>query len=150
MFATRRAQRIALFGALAALLGIILYSQLANIDELGVVLNSLDAAPISSISMTALGLLATVVGGVAWARRVPRGHSLLSGVGLQQSHPLGAALGASNVHGPTVILMFMVLARAVDCVSMLIVSSSVLLGRGQTSDTQFPVPASAYGLLEAS
>jgi hypothetical protein len=113
-------------GASAAALGVILYFQLGRIVELRVSLAVLNFASIMSFSMALLGLLAALIGSVAWARRAPRIHLLWAGLSVGVASLLLAALGNINVHGPTAIFMFVVLAGALGRFLILVIAADRL------------------------
>jgi hypothetical protein len=112
-----------LFGTAVSVSGIVLYSQLANIVDLHVTLSVLNAAASLSLCMTLLGLLAILVGSVAWARRAPLVNLLWAGISTGVATLLLAVLSHINVHGPTAILMFVVFAGALDCILILLVAA---------------------------
>jgi len=116
-------------GSAASVLGMILFSQLGNIANLrasGAVLNG---SAILSISLTLLGLLATLIGCVAWARRAPVSQALQVGFVTGVATLLLAALVNINVHGPTAIFLFVVLAGVIGSASILIVAGGRFVHR---------------------
>ena len=102
--------------------GIIHYSQLGNIVELHVSGAVLKGAATLSISMTLFGLLATLMGCVAWARGAPVAQALQSGFVIGVASLVLAACVNINVHGPTGILLFVVFAGAISSLSILFVA----------------------------
>ena len=76
--------------------------------------------------MTFLGLLATLIGSVAWARRAPVVHLLWAGLSLGFASLLLAVLGNINVHGPTAIFMYVVFAGALGCLLILVIAADRL------------------------
>jgi hypothetical protein len=73
--------------------------------------------------MTLLGLLAILIGGVAWARRAPLVNLLFVGISTGVATFLLAVLSHINVHGPTAILMFVVFAGALGCILILLIAA---------------------------
>jgi hypothetical protein len=116
-------RRSIIFGTAVSVSGIVLYSQLANIVNLHVSLSVLNTAATLSLSMTLLGLLAILVGSVAWARRAPLVNLLWAEISTGVATLLLAVLSHINVHGPTAILMFVVVAGALDCILILLVAA---------------------------
>jgi hypothetical protein len=94
-------------GMSAAFFGIILYSLLGSISRSIVVL---DATVILSLSMTLLGLLAALIGGLIWAWRASIVWLLVSAIVIGGPGLLLAEFGNFNVHGPDAILVVVVLA----------------------------------------
>jgi len=115
------------------MLGVILYFQLGRIVELRVSLTVVNLASILSFSMTMLGLLATLIGGAMWARRAPLIHLLWSGISVGLASLLLGLFGDINVHGPTGILVFVVLAGALACVLILVIGAG-RLGQAKTQN----------------
>jgi hypothetical protein len=129
------ARRSILLGVLLSAFGIILYTQLGSIVELRVGLTVLNTATILSFFLTLLGLLAILIGGVAWARRAPLASVILSGGSVGVVAFLLAELVDINVHGPTAILMFVVFACALGCVLILGIAASRFLYRDGSTHT---------------
>jgi hypothetical protein len=67
-------------------------------------------AVVLSLSLTFLGLLALMVGGVMWAWRASTAWMLASALAVGGVGLLVAEFGDINVHVPTAILVFVVLA----------------------------------------
>lgn len=99
-------RRLAGIGMSAAFFGIVLYFLLGSISRNIVVL---DAAVILSLSMTLLGLLAALTGGLIWAWRASIVWLLISATVIGGPGFLLAEFGNFNVHGPDAILVFVVL-----------------------------------------
>jgi hypothetical protein len=116
-------RRSIIIGTLVSVSGIVLYSQLGRIVNLHVSLSVLNIAAALSLSMTLLGLLAILVGSVAWARRAPIVNLLGAGISTGVATFLLAVLSHINVHGPTAILMFVVFAGALDCILILLIAA---------------------------
>jgi len=96
-----------LIGIWATFLEVILYALLGSLSRNVYVL---DAFVVLSLSMTFLGLLTLMVGGVMWAWRASIAWMLLSALAVGCVGLLIAEFGGINVHEPTAILMFVVLA----------------------------------------
>lgn len=116
-------RRSILIGTSLSLPGIVLFSQLGRIVSLHVSLPVLNIAAVLSLSMTLLGLLAILVGSVAWARRAPLVNLLWAGISTGVATLLLAVLSHINVHGPTAILLLVVFAGALDCVLILLIAA---------------------------
>jgi len=114
---------LVLIGALTAVCGITLYSQLGRIVDLRVGLAVLNTAVILSFSTTALGLLGTLIGSVSWARRAPLVQVLISGASGGLATVLLAEFVDINVHGPTAILLFVMFAGALGSVVILFIAA---------------------------
>jgi hypothetical protein len=117
------AKRLILFGSSATLLGIILYVELGRISGLRLGLAVLNTAAISSISMTLLGLLAALIGGLVWAYHARLVYLPLSGVPLGVAAFLLAELVNINIHGPTGILMFVVFTGLLGSALILLIAA---------------------------
>lgn len=117
------ARWLILIGTSASALGIILYSQLSRIVDLRVNLVVLNGAAILSHSLALLGLLATMIGAVAWALRTRLVYILLSGMSVGVGTFLLAKLVDINVHGPTAILLYVVFAGAFGCALILLIAA---------------------------
>jgi hypothetical protein len=111
-----------LIGASVSVSGIILYFELGRIEELRLSLTALNIASILSISMTLLGLVAVLIGGLAWARSAPLVHLLWTGVSAGVVAFLLAVFAGINIHGPTGVLVYVVFAGALGCVLILLVA----------------------------
>jgi uncharacterized membrane protein (UPF0136 family) len=73
--------------------------------------------------MTLLGLLTALIGGVTWAWRAPLAHLLLSGVSVGVVAFLLAELVDINIHGPTALLLFVVVAGLLGCALILLLAA---------------------------
>jgi hypothetical protein len=113
-----------LIGISATALGIILYSQLDRIVKLRVGFTIINGAAVLSISMTLLGLLAALIGGVTWAWRAPLVRLLLSGVSMGVVAFLLDELVDINIHGPTALFMFVVVAGVFGCALILLIAAT--------------------------
>jgi len=97
----------------------ILYSQLDAIVELRLRPPVLDAAALLSISLTLLGLLTAVVGGLIWAYRARIESAAVSGILVGIAALLLGRLVNINVHGPSAVFLFVILAGALGSVLIL-------------------------------
>ena len=121
-------------GLCAALLGMIFYSQLDRLVDLRVSLTVLNSASMLSASLMLLGLLTTVVGGVIWAYRAPIESAAVSGISVGFAAVLLDRLVNINVHGPSAVFLFVVIAGALGSVLILAVVAirfAVSLGQKQ-------------------
>jgi hypothetical protein len=116
------ARRFILAGAGASIFGTVLYSQLGLIAGLRTNLPVLDIAVVSSLSTTLLGVLALLIGGGIWAWRAPLIHLLVSGASMGISAFLLIRLADINIHGPTAILIFVVIADALGGTLILLIA----------------------------
>ena len=107
MSASIFSRRLFLIGGWAAFLGVILYVLLGSLSRNVYIL---DAIAVLSLSMTFLGLLALIAGGVMWAWRASVAWTLMFALAVGGVGLLVAEYGDINVHEPTAILMFVVLA----------------------------------------
>jgi hypothetical protein len=107
MSASIFSRRLFLIGGWAAFLGVILYVLLGSLSRNVYIL---DAIAVLSLSMTFLGLLALIAGGVMWAWRGSVAWTLMFALAVGGVGLLVAEYGDINVHEPTAILMFVVLA----------------------------------------
>lgn len=114
-------RRLFLLGSWTTFLGIILYALAGSLSRNVYIL---DAFVVLSLSMTFLGLVALMVGGVMWAWRVSIAWMLLSALTVGGLGLLVAEFGDINVHGPTFILAFVVLAAVT--IGVLVVSIAVI------------------------
>jgi hypothetical protein len=122
MLALSRAKWIALTGYALAAAGIILFRQLDRIEALRLGHNVLNAAVVGSMAATFGGFVTATVGSAIWARRTltrqPLKIAAWVGAG---SLFLSLILGA-NVHGPSAILMFLVLFSVINVLTLLVVT----------------------------
>lgn len=117
-------RRLLLFGALVALCGIGLYSQLDRIDSLNVSLAVYNGAAILSLAMTMLGLLTMFIGALVWARRAQLRQLVWAGVGTGLATFLLAELLLSKFHGYTLILAFVVCAGSLACILIFLTAAA--------------------------
>jgi hypothetical protein len=124
MLAFTRAKWIALTGYAVAVAGSIVYTQLGNIANLRVSDTIFNVAIVGSMAATFGGFVAAGVGSAIWTRRSTTRQPLLLAVLIGAASLLLALLLGVNVHGPSAILMFLVLFSAVNVLSLLVVSNS--------------------------
>jgi hypothetical protein len=124
-----------LIGISMSVLGITLYSQLDRIVDFHMGIAVLNTAAILSHSMTLLGLLATLIGAAAWARRAPLVHALLSGVFAGVLALLLDVFLDVNIHGPSAILIYVILAGTLGCVVILLITAIRFLSRDGSTNT---------------
>jgi hypothetical protein len=110
-------------GVAAAVLGIVLYSQLDAIENFRVSLAVLNSAAILSISLTLLGLLTALAGGLIWAYRAPLASAAFSGISVGAVAYLLAHLVKINVHGPSAAFLFVILAGALGSLLILAIAA---------------------------
>jgi len=117
-----------------AFFGIVLYFLLGSISRSIAVL---DATVILSLSMTLLGLLAALIGGLIWAWRASIVWLLVSATVIGGPGLLLAEFGNFNVHGPDAILIFVVLAGlAIGGLFLLIAALRFALSQLRTAPKQ--------------
>jgi hypothetical protein len=112
-----RANWIALTGFALAAAGITLYTQLERVCS-----EVLNVAALASWAATLGGLLTALVGSVIWARRT----SIRQPIGIGASIGIGSILLSlflkTNIHGPSGILLFVLLFSVVDVVLLIVVT----------------------------
>ena len=113
MFSSVFARRSIFVGISASVLGIILYSQLGRVADLRMSLWVLNLAAALSLSMTLLGLLAILVGGILWAWRAPLAQVPLAGVSVGIVAFSLVEFANINIHESTAILVPVVMVSAV-------------------------------------
>ena len=99
---------VALTGLVVAAAGIVLYTQLDRVGDLGVSFAVLDGVALGSIVTTLCGLLTATVGSVIWARRVSTNHILSASVLICAAVVLVVSLVNVNIHNPSAILIFVI------------------------------------------
>jgi hypothetical protein len=80
-----------------------------------------------SIAMTLGGLVTALVGAITWAGHAPRRHVLLAAASTSLAGVLLVVFVDVNMHGPTAILMFVIMAAVVG-VGLLVISTFVERG----------------------
>jgi hypothetical protein len=113
MFSSVFARRSIFLGISASVFGIILYSQLGRVANLRMSLWVLNLAAALSLSMTLLGLLAILVGGILWAWRAPLAQVPLAGVSVGIVAFSLVEFANIDIHESTAILMPVVMVSAV-------------------------------------
>jgi hypothetical protein len=120
MFRLIRSLRVVLLGLIVAGLGITLYLLLFNVIDLKPSPAMLNAYVALSIAMTVGGLVTALVGAMTWARRAPRRNVLLAVASTSLVVVLLVVLVGVNIHGPTAILVFVIMAAVVGIGLLLI------------------------------
>lgn len=120
MLAFTRAKWIAVTGYAVAAAGSIVFTQLGNIADLRVSDNTLNIAAVSSMAATFGGFVAATVGSAIWARRTPTRQPFRIAVLIGAASLLLALFLGVNVHGPSAILMFLILFSLINILSLLL------------------------------
>jgi len=117
---TNRADRLALAGYSVAAAGVLVFSLLDAISNLRLGSSLLDVAATGSMAAVLVGFTLASVGSARWARR-DHTHAPLKLSALIAVVVFVAtwAIGV-NIHGPSAILMFVVLFAAINVVIQLI------------------------------
>jgi hypothetical protein len=106
-----RANWIALTGFTLAAAGLTLYTQLGRVG-----LDVLNVAALGSAAAIFGGFLTALVGSVIWARRTSIRWPIRVGAAIGIGSFLLSILLRSNIHGPSGILLFVVLFSVLDVV----------------------------------
>lgn len=122
MLMETRAKKIAIIGYALAAAGIVLYTQLDRIVDLRIGENVPGVVAVSSTAATFGGFLTAIVGSAIWARRSPTRQPLKITVLIGSGSSLLCLVVGVNVHGPSAMLVFLVLFSAVNVLSVLAVT----------------------------
>lgn len=122
MLGFSRAKLTALIGYTLAGSGMILYTQLDRIVDLRVGDNVLNVAALGSMTAMFGGFVAATVGSAIWARRSSTRQPLKIAFSIGVAGVLLALLVGVNIHGPSAMLMFLVLFSVINILSVLIAS----------------------------
>jgi prolipoprotein diacylglyceryltransferase len=118
----KRAKSIAFIGYALAATGTLLFTQIERIQNLR--LGSAPCGFFVGAGMAAFfgGFATAIVGSAIWARRTPARQPLKIAASIAAASLLITFAVGINVHGPSVILMFVVILSMVNVVSVLIAS----------------------------
>ena len=122
MLAHSKAQRTAFIGYAVAAAGVLLFTQLGRIAQLGDSLNVLTAVAISSFVATSLGFIIAIVASAIWAKRASARQPLKIAASIGFASFLFAGAVGVNVHGSCAILMFVVLFSVLNVFTLLVVT----------------------------
>jgi hypothetical protein len=122
MVAFSRAKWTALTGYAFAAAGIVLYTQLDRIVGLRLGKNVLDAAAVSSIAATLGGFVAATVGSAIWARQTPSRQPLKIAIYVGVGSVFLSLIVGWNIHGPGVMLWFLVMFSVINVLTLLVAS----------------------------
>jgi hypothetical protein len=122
MLAFSKARWTALTGYALAAAGIILYTQLDRIVNLRMGKNVLNAAVVGSMAATLGGFVTATVGSAIWARRTLTRQPLKIAVSIGVESLFLSLIVGVNVHGPSAILMFLVLFSVINVLSLPVVT----------------------------
>jgi hypothetical protein len=120
MLAFSRAKWIALTGYTLAAVGIILFTQLDRIVALRIGDNVLNAAAVASMAAIFGGFVTATVGSAIWAGRTLTRQPLKIAASVGAGSLLLSLIVGVNVHGPSAILMFLVLFSVVNVLTLLV------------------------------
>jgi hypothetical protein len=120
MLALSKAKWTALAGYAFAAAGIIFYTQLDRIVDLKMGGGVLNAAAVGSMAATLGGFVTATVGSAIWARRTLTRQPLKIAISIGAGSVLLSLIIGVNIHGPSAILMFLVLFSVINVLSQLI------------------------------
>src|SRR5215831_20511255 len=109
MTSVTAAKWTALIGYALSGTGVVLFSQLDRIENLSAGHEFLNATSIASLVMTCGGFVTAIVGSVMWARRTPTTKPFKIAGLIGVASLFLSLVVRVNVHGPSAILMFIVL-----------------------------------------
>ena len=122
MLASSRAKSIALTGYALATAGIVLFTQLDRVEALRIGGSVLNSAAVCSMAATFGGFVTATVGSAIWARRTPTRQPLKIAASIGAGSLFLSLLVGVNVHGPSAILMFLVLYSVINVLTQLVVT----------------------------
>jgi len=122
MLAFSKAKWTALTGYALAAAGILLYTQLDRIVDLRMGFHVLNVAALGSMAATLGGFVTATVGSAIWARRNLTRQPLKIAASVRAGSLLLSLIVGVNVHGPSAILMFLVLFSVVNVLTLLVAS----------------------------
>jgi uncharacterized membrane protein len=120
MLSLERVRRTTLIGYAVACLGVLVFTQLERIERMGSGVSG--AASLGSLGATLVGFLTAIVGSAIWARRATNRQPLKIAASIAVATLLITFAVGINIHGPSAILMFVVMFSVVNVVSVLIAS----------------------------
>ena len=118
-----KAKWTAVTGYACAAAGTILFTQLNRIANFRMGHNVLDAAMVGSMSATFGGFATAAVASAIWARRSPTREPLKIAAYIAVGSVLLTLLVGINIHGPSAILMFLVVFSVINVVTLLVAGS---------------------------
>ena len=122
MLAFSKAKWTAVTGYAFAAAGTIIFTQLDRIEDLRMGGNVLDAVVIFSMAATFGGFVTATVASAIWARRTPTRQPLKIAASIGVGSLFLILTVGVNVHGPSVILMFLVLYSVINVLTLLVAS----------------------------
>jgi hypothetical protein len=120
MLAFTRAKWAALSGYAIAAAGIILYTQLDRIVDLKMGGSVLNVAAAGSMAATFGGFVTATIGSAIWARRNLTREPLKIAASIAVGSLFLSLIVGVNVHGPSAILMLLVLFSVVNVLALLV------------------------------
>jgi len=122
MLAFSKAKWTAVTGYAFAAAGIIIFTQLDRIVDLRLGARVLNVAAVGTMAAIFGGFVAAAVGSVIWARRTVTRQPLKLAALVGAGSLLLSLIVGVNVHGPSAILMFLVLFSVINVLTLLVVS----------------------------
>jgi hypothetical protein len=122
MSAFSRSQWTAMTGYAIAAAGIILFTQLDRVESWRMGANVLGAAVVASLAGAFGGFVTATVGSAIWARRTLTRQPLKIAVSIAAGSLFLSLIVGVNIHGPSAILMFLVLFSVVNVLVLLVVT----------------------------
>jgi hypothetical protein len=110
-------------GLSAFVLGILLYLQLDKIVDLRLSLTVLNSVSLLSLALMICGSLAALGGTLIWAYRAPLESVVLLGFSLGFVAFLLGELVNINIHDPTAVFVFVIIAAALGAVVILVLAA---------------------------
>lgn len=122
MLALSKAKWTALTGYALAAAGILVYTQLDRIVDLRMGFHVLNVAALGSMAATLGGFVTATVGSAIWARRSPTRQPLKIAICVGVGSVLLSLMVGVNVHGPSAMLMFLVMFSVINVLTLLVAS----------------------------
>jgi hypothetical protein len=118
----KRAKSTALTGYAFAAAGTLIFTQIERIQDLRLEAHLGDALVGGGIVAFLGGFMTAIVGSAIWARRTPAREPLKIAASIAAASLLITFVVGINIHGPSVILMFVVILSVVNVISVSIAS----------------------------
>jgi len=122
MFSYSTAKWTALTGYAFAAAGILLYTQLGRVVDLRMGNNVLNIAAVGSMAATLSGFVTATVGSAIWARQNPTRQPLKIAICIGVGSTLVSLIVGWNIHGPSVMLWFLVMFSVINVLMLLVAS----------------------------
>jgi len=122
MFSYSIAKWTALTGYAFAAAGILIYTQLGRIVDLRMGFHVLNVAALGSMAATLGGFVTATVGSAIWARQTPSRQPLKIAICIGVGSTLVSLIIGWNIHGPSVMLWFLVMFSVINVLTLLVAS----------------------------